>query len=217
MKEGKSATCFCNFPEFKGKMNRHSRIGIHPQTTGMPFVSQIAACPAIFDNAGPCPEGAAVLTPPAKLLPAIRTRFCLVSSFSPPSFCLSGGAFFIHGRQYWERGGERVNGLLKVVMYAAIIHGAHLLVPDFSYSTLWAPVSIVLFLAMVGTIADRWILPRFGNPLSSLAGAIFIAATVWGAQWLFPGSSVPLPVAAWIGIVLGVVEYRMHLDILKRV
>ncbi|MDR6225746.1 DUF2512 family protein [Desmospora profundinema] len=108
-----------------------------------------------------------------------------------------------------------MNWLLKVVMYASVIHGAHLLVEGFHYSDVLAPTLIVLFLATVGHFADQWILPRLGNPLSSVAGASFITGTVWGGQFLFPGSFVPIPAAVVIGMTLGVVEYRMHRDILK--
>lgn len=109
-----------------------------------------------------------------------------------------------------------MNWFLKVIMYLALIHSLQLLLEEFHYSNALAPVLIALFLATVGHIADQWVLPRLGNPLSSILGSLFIAGTVWGAQFFFSGSTVPLPVAAVIGMVLGVVEARMHQDILRR-
>ncbi|EGK11051.1 hypothetical protein HMPREF9374_2120 [Desmospora sp. 8437] len=109
-----------------------------------------------------------------------------------------------------------MNFLLKVVIYMTVLHGIHLLLDGLDYSTILAPVGVVLFLATVGHFADRWVLPLLGNPLSTLAGGSFMVAVIWGSQFLFPGSHVRFPVALLAGVVLGGVEYRMHRDILGR-
>ncbi|PTX60829.1 uncharacterized protein DUF2512 [Melghirimyces profundicolus] len=108
-----------------------------------------------------------------------------------------------------------MNFFLKIVIYAAVIHGVHLLVDGLHYSTLLAPVGLVFLFATVGHVADQWILPRWGNLLSTIAGSSFMVTVIWGAQFLFPGSLVRFPVALVTGAVLGAVEYRMHMDILK--
>ncbi|PTM56523.1 DUF2512 family protein [Desmospora activa] len=108
-----------------------------------------------------------------------------------------------------------MNWLLKIIMYTVLIHSLQWLLPEFHYSHWTATVVVALFLATVGHFADQWVLPRLGNPISSIMGGLFIIGTVWAAQFLYPGSTVPLSVAAVIGIVLGVVEARMHQEILR--
>lgn len=109
-----------------------------------------------------------------------------------------------------------MNFLLKVVIYGTVLHGVHLLGDGLNYSTIWAPVGIILFLATVGHFADQWVLPLLGNPLASISGGFFMVAVIWGTQFLFPGSDVYFSVALLAGTVLGAVEYRMHLDILGK-
>ncbi|MFC4077587.1 DUF2512 family protein [Salinithrix halophila] len=108
-----------------------------------------------------------------------------------------------------------MNWLLKVVIYATVLHAAHLLIGGIRYSQMLAPMGIVLFLATVGHFADQWVLPRLGNLKSSLSGGVFMAGVIWGGQFLFPGSVVRIWTALLLGGVLGAIEYRMHKDILK--
>ncbi|WP_141201718.1 DUF2512 family protein [Paludifilum halophilum] len=108
-----------------------------------------------------------------------------------------------------------MNWFLKVVIYTSVLHSTHgVMEDDFRYSTILAPSFIVLFLATVGHFADQWVLPRWGNPVSSICGGSFIAGVLWVTQFFFPGSEVQWWGALFIGGILGAVEYRMHKDLL---
>ncbi|MDA8351621.1 MAG: DUF2512 family protein [Firmicutes bacterium] len=108
-----------------------------------------------------------------------------------------------------------MNFLLKLVIYSTVIHGVHLLVGGLNYTTMLAPMGLVLLFAVTGHFADRWILPKWGNFPATAAGTAYMIAWLWATQFLFPGSEVRFPVAFVTGLVLGIVEFRMHVDLLR--
>ena len=103
-----------------------------------------------------------------------------------------------------------MNGLLKFLLYSAILYGVDFLSAEFHYEPRWLPGLVALFLAIVGHFADRWVLPRTGDPLAVLLGGGFMVFTSWGASFLFPGSEVTLDAALLAGVLLGITEYGMH-------
>ncbi|MGI6128151.1 MAG: DUF2512 family protein [Planifilum sp.] len=103
-----------------------------------------------------------------------------------------------------------MNGLLKFLLYSAILYGVDFLSAEFHYEPRWLPGLVALFLAIVGHFADRWVLPRTGDPLAVLLGGGFMVFTIWGASFLFPGSEVTLDAALLAGVLLGITEYGMH-------
>ncbi|SMO77990.1 DUF2512 family protein [Melghirimyces algeriensis] len=109
-----------------------------------------------------------------------------------------------------------MNFLLKVAMYTTVFQGAYLLLGGLNYSTWLVSAGVILFLATVGHFADQWILPRWGNILSTISGGLFMIAVIWGVQFVFPGSEVYFSVAVVIGVVLGIVEYQMHQELLAK-
>jgi len=92
-----------------------------------------------------------------------------------------------------------VNGLLKFLLYSAILYGVDFLSAEFHYEPRWLPGLVALFLAIVGHFADRWVLPRTGDPLAVLLGGGFMVFTIWGASFLFPGSEVTRTRPCWPG------------------
>lgn len=103
-----------------------------------------------------------------------------------------------------------MNGLLKFLLYSAILYAVDLLSPEFNYEPRWLPALVGLFLAIVGHFADRWVLPRLGDPLAVLLGGGFMVVTLWGAAFAFPGSEVTPDAAMLAGVLLGITEYGMH-------
>lgn len=108
-----------------------------------------------------------------------------------------------------------MNGLLKFILYSAILYAVDFLSAEFHYEPRWALVPVALFLAVTGHFADRWVLPRLGDPLAVLLGGGFMVFTVWGASFLFPGSKVTPDAALLAGVLLGIAEYGMHRVILR--
>ncbi|SDW75981.1 Protein of unknown function [Marininema mesophilum] len=108
-----------------------------------------------------------------------------------------------------------MNWLLKIVMYSTVIFAITKLTGTLSYYSVWVPAVIVLFFATVGHYADEWILPRLGNIRSALLGGLFMAVVTYGAQAILPGFVVSGWGALMVGVFLGIVEYRMHIDLLK--
>lgn len=107
-----------------------------------------------------------------------------------------------------------MNWFLKIMMYAAVLYGVNSVLGGIHYSTIEAFMAVVIFLATVGHFADQWVLHRLGNVKSVLSGSVFMVLVVWGSQFLFPGSTVMLWAALVTGLILGVVEYFMHKEIL---
>ncbi|MBO2532448.1 MAG: hypothetical protein CW342_06065 [Thermoactinomycetaceae bacterium] len=106
--------------------------------------------------------------------------------------------------------GEFVNGLLKFILYSAILYTVDFLSAEFHYEPRWLPALVALFLAVVGHFADRWVLPWTGDPLAVLLGGGFMVFTLWGAAHLFPGSEVTPEGALLAGVLLGITEYGLH-------
>ncbi len=61
-----------------------------------------------------------------------------------------------------------MNGLLKFILYSAILYTVDFLSAEFHYEPRWLPALVALFLAVVGHFADRWVLPWTGDPLAVL-------------------------------------------------
>ena len=63
-----------------------------------------------------------------------------------------------------------MNGLLKFILYSAILYTVDFLSAEFHYEPRWLPALVALFLAVVGHFADRWVLPSTGDPPGRSAG-----------------------------------------------
>jgi hypothetical protein len=129
----------------------------------------------------------------------------------------------MRGREYWkeqylgillnnimQKRGEFVNGLVKFFLYSAILYAVDYLSAEFHYEPRWLPALVALFLAVVGHFADRWVLPRTGDPVAVFLGGGFMVLTIWVASFLFPGSEVTPDAALLAGVLLGITEYGMH-------
>lgn len=81
----------------------------------------------------------------------------------------------------------------------------------------WAyPLVMAAVMAAVGGVADRVVLPRLGNLLSTALGTTFIAGVTHLSPWVFPNVAVPLPGALLVGALGGLYEYVSHAVLLRR-
>ena len=103
-----------------------------------------------------------------------------------------------------------MNGLLKFILYSAILYAVDSLSVEFHYEPRWLLLLVALFLAVTGHFADRRVLPRLGDPLAVFLGGGFMVFTIWGASLLFSGSRVTPEAALLAGVLLGITEYGMH-------
>jgi hypothetical protein len=108
-----------------------------------------------------------------------------------------------------------MNGLLKFIIYAAILESASYLTPDVHYQHMIVPFILALFFAVVGHFADRWILPRLGNGPSTVAGTVFMLSVMIVGSIELPYWWISLRSAVVIGMVMGAVEWVMHRFILR--
>ncbi|SFS31135.1 DUF2512 family protein [Marininema halotolerans] len=108
-----------------------------------------------------------------------------------------------------------MNWLLKTIMYGTVLFAISVFTDSISYRSIWSPAVIVLFFATVGHYADEWVLPRLGNFPSAVLGGCFMIGVIYIAQWILPGWTISVGGALLVGVLLGIVEYRMHMDLLK--
>jgi hypothetical protein len=107
-----------------------------------------------------------------------------------------------------------MNGLLKFVIYAAILESAPHLLPGAHYQYAVVPFILALFFAIVGHFADRWILPRLGNGPSTVAGTVFMTTFMIVGSIELPYWRISPASAVVIGMIMGAVEWVMHRYIL---
>jgi len=87
-----------------------------------------------------------------------------------------------------------MNGLLKMFLFTAVLR-------------FWGttrPLAVGLFLSAVGALADRLLLPRFGNVPSLALGLPFMYRVIRA------GGRTPAWRAIPAAIALGVAEYALH-------
>jgi hypothetical protein len=107
-----------------------------------------------------------------------------------------------------------MNGILKFIIYAAILESAPYLLSDVHYQHAIVPFILALFFAVIGHFADRWILPRLGNGPSTVAGTVFMLTVMVVGSIELPYWWISLGSAVVISMVMGTVEWVMHRYIL---
>jgi hypothetical protein len=110
-----------------------------------------------------------------------------------------------------------VNLVYKLLVFPGVIYGFSRLFPGLVFFHTFWPVLIIsgLFIA-IGLVADETILPRLGNLPATAQGFLFMAAVIWGSQYLFDPSRVTIPGSFLLALLLGIAEYVMHAWILKQ-
>ncbi|GGE03566.1 hypothetical protein GCM10011571_00530 [Marinithermofilum abyssi] len=108
-----------------------------------------------------------------------------------------------------------MNGALKWIMYWTVLNCLSVVTGGLTFSSPWVPAGVAAFWAVVGHLADQWIVPRWGNLLATLAGASFMAVTLWTIPWWVAGTEVRWWAVLLTVLILGTVELVMHRYILR--
>lgn len=124
--------------------------------------------------------------------------------------------WFLTGLGTLELVSKMTNAALKFLAFGLMYYLAGRVGWGLHYAGLAYPLTLAAVMAAVGGVADRVIVPRLGNALSTGLGASFIAVVTYVSQWLFPGVTVTPAGALLVGAIGGVYEYATHAILLSR-
>jgi hypothetical protein len=110
-----------------------------------------------------------------------------------------------------------VNSIYKCITFPTVIYGASRILPSYLLFSSWIAVAVLsgIFI-LIGVFADETILPLLGISTATIQGSLFMIGFTWIFPYLYPGNDVKLGGAVFIGVVLGCVEFAMHLWIRKQ-
>lgn len=103
-----------------------------------------------------------------------------------------------------------MNFLIKLFAFSLLLWTADQWFDDIYYPSWFAVLTTSLALTVTGVVADKRIVPVFGNALSTFAGYFGIALIVWAMAWLLPGSHVRVANAFVISLPAAIMEFFLH-------
>jgi hypothetical protein len=103
-----------------------------------------------------------------------------------------------------------MNGWIKIVSFTLLLWIADRVSPQISYPSLLPLFATAFLLTCTGLIADRLIVPVFGNLPSTVMGLIGITLIIWGIGCLWPGVHISLTASFLTALPMGLIEFLLH-------
>jgi uncharacterized membrane protein YcaP (DUF421 family) len=107
------------------------------------------------------------------------------------------------------------NLLMKIIVIPLIVVVMAWLLPNVDYGPLYEPIVVGLIVAAAGIAMEYLMLRRGTVWMSTLADFVASVVIIYIVSNLFTDANVTFPGAVLVGIVIGVVEYFMHVFLVQ--
>lgn len=106
---------------------------------------------------------------------------------------------------------------LKILSVPILLWVATQVSPGIHYSSLYQPLVTGLFISGVGRLAEKLLLTRGTVLISVLADVVLAAFVIYYSQYMFAGARITWSGAAITSLIIGVIEYIVHIMLVNRV
>lgn len=100
--------------------------------------------------------------------------------------------------------------ILKLLSIPVLLWTASLMSPGIYYPSFYQPLATGLIISGVGRLAEKLLLKPGTVWISVFADAILAVLIIYYSQYVFAGARVSWAAAATVSLIIGVVEYLVH-------
>lgn len=104
---------------------------------------------------------------------------------------------------------------IKLISGPIVMIAADYLTRSISYSAIWQPATVGLFLAFTSYILDQLLLGRKTFWLTTFLDFIFVAMVVYASQWFLANAAIGLIGSLFAAAIFAAFEYITHWFLLR--
>jgi hypothetical protein len=107
--------------------------------------------------------------------------------------------------------------ILKIISIPVLLWAASLMSPGIHYPSFYQPLATGIIISGVGRLAEKLFLKPGTVLLSVFADAILATLIIYYSQYVFAGARITWAGAAVTSLIIGVVEYIIHVMLVNQV
>ena len=107
--------------------------------------------------------------------------------------------------------------IIKILTIPILLWAASLLSTGVHYSSFYQPIATGLVISGLGRLAEKILLKPGTVWISVLADAVLAVLIIYYSQFVFPGARITWAGVVTISLIIGIVEYLVHVLLVNQV